>query len=183
MTILAQLDVRQLYFRGDDDPSLPVGMWWTSGTVTGDASGGFMAVRSVFHQEGQGVSSDSFSLEQISGLLSITTVTNGFLRTVGMAPQPKVAAFDRMWQLVFEDLDSGLGNQALGAAVKQLLPLWIGTQRSADRDDLGTLEIGTTNLGAGDSLSVSCMGYRWTSRSIMAPGGPRRPPGSIFGGS
>lgn len=180
MTLIANIPVQQLYFRGDDDLSLPAGIWWMSSTLVGDASGGFIGVRAEFHAEGAPLSGDFFSLEQISALLTINSDTNMFLRTVGMAPQPRLAAFDRIWHLQMEALDASLGNSSLGAATFQMLPLFLGTNRGTV-DDIGVLEVGVANPSATDSLSVSMMGYRWTSRSIMATGGPQRPMRSIFG--
>lgn len=182
MTITARVVTQQLYYRGNDDPSLPVGMWWGSATLLGDASGGHAGLRFVFHEEGDAVSSDIFNLEQFSILVSKdTTFTDSFIRTVGMAPAPKLAAFDRVWAFSLESV-TPVGNAAGPLANKLGLPLFIGTLRSGDQGDLGALEIATTNPTAADSMSVSAMGYRWTSRSVLAPGGPQRPPGGgLFG--
>lgn len=180
MTIVLDAPVQQLYYRGHDNPAFPTGIWWASATQVGDASGGFMAVRAEFHAEGDAKSGDIFNLEQVSGLVSAASVLEGFLETVGMAPQPGLPAFDRFWHVTFEDMDASLGNVALGAKAFTLLPLFIGTLRG-ESDSNGNLTLAVTNLGASDSISASFLGYRWGPRSIMAPGGPQRPPFSLFG--
>jgi len=180
MTITVEVPIRFLYYRGNDDPSLPVGIWHMSATLVGDASGGFMAVRAQFKEEGQAVPGDFWNLEQVSALVSDVTTRDAFLRTVGLAPTPGLPAFDRQWAVEFVTLGGSIGNAALGGAAFQLLPLFLGAVRGSASSS-ATVDIGHGNVTASDSLSVSMMGYRWDARSILAPGGPRRPPNGLFG--
>lgn len=179
MTIVANFPFRRLPYRGYDDPSLPVGIWWGSGTVVGDASGGTAQVRFEFAAEGVPVSGDIFNLEQLSVLLSVLANEDGFLTTVGLAPASNLPAFDRIWALELGAIGSGSGNSALSFNRPQL-PLFLGTRRG-DVDDVALLAVGVDNPTVTDSLSASAMGYIWEARSILAPGGPQRPARSLFG--
>lgn len=180
MSIFLNAPIRQLHFRGHDDPALPAGIWWGSGTIVGDASGGQQFIRFLFGEEGEPLSGDIFNLEQMSSINSTSSLRNAFLCTVGMAPAPGLPAFDRIWHVPYQDLGSGLGNSAFGEQALRVLPLFLGSRRGG-AEAVGALDIGTANLTASDSVSVSVMGYRWTGRSVMTEGGPQRPLRSLFG--
>lgn len=180
MTILAIAPVRRLAYRGYDDPSLPLGIWWGSGTVVGDASAGQQFVRIQMSEEGQAVDGLIYNLEQFSMLISEATDRDAFVRTTGLAPQSGLPAFDRIWHVRLQELE-GVGNTGVGEGRPQL-PLLLGTKRGG-ADALASLDIGTANLTASNSVSASALGYVWGPRSILAPGGPQRPARSLFGGN
>lgn len=180
MTIIAAQRIRRLPYRGYDDPRLPVGMWWGSATVVGDASSGTMQVSFEFSAEGDPPTGDIYNLEQISALISDDTAREGFLTTVGMTPSRGLPGFDRSWRLRYEDQGVQNGNTALDFRVGIGKPLFIGTLRGGV-DAVGAIRAGLNNLTATDSLSVSMMGYIWEARSVLAEGGPQRPSNSLFG--
>lgn len=173
--------MKQLLWSGSDRPQLPAGIWWGSGTQVGDASGGQLRIRFEFSAEGDPASGDIYSLEQMSGFISIITQTKGWMSTIGMAPQAGSSLFDRLWAILYDSTAPTLA-QASMSDDTPLLPILIGTLRGGV-DDIGALEFGVDNPTATDSLSVTAMGYRWTSRSVLAEGGPQRPSNSIFGKS
>ena len=180
MTVIFNTHVRRLAYRGWDDPRYPLGIWWGSGTVVGDASSGFQGVRINVHTEAQALDGLIYNLEQFSVLISEATARDGYLRTIGLAPQAGLPAFDRAWHLRFEPL-SGLSNTGV-ANQRMQLPLLLGTTRGG-ASAIGALEIATVNLTAANSLSASALGFVWGPRSVLADGGPQRPPGAIFGGN
>ena len=178
MTILVDVGINRLPWRGSPAEGLPVGVWQANGTVVGDASGGTQRVRFCFGTEGQPISGMLYNLEQLSCLISEGTERTGFLLFSNMTPGP-VGLFDRIWPLLFENM-SGLVNTGL-RDMQQQLPLFIGA-RLRDADSPGEVQIGMDNLGVTVSLSASGMGYIWEPRSLLIPGGLRRPADSIFGG-
>lgn len=177
MTILLRVPPLLLAWRGFDDPRFPVAVWFASGSLVGDASGGTQRISVLFADEGDPVSGDYYNLEQFSVLVSEPTPRDCFIATVNLTPGP-VSVFDRQWHFKTEELPA-LGNTGVGA-VRPQLPLFLGA-RLRDAEAPGTLDIGTSNLTASTSLSVSVMGYKWTSRSIMVPGGLLRPATAPWG--
>lgn len=177
MTIVADVRAAPLPWRGHDDPRLPVGVWFASGTVVGDASGGTMQVRFVFSAEGEPVSGDLFNVEQMSCLVSSNTGRDGFFIAQGLSPSP-ANVFDRRWSLKIDPMGSLSGNGGLRDGYPRF-PIFLGTKRGG-ADTFAALSVGLNNLTATDSLSVSVMGYRWGTRSILAPGGPQRPPAGLW---
>lgn len=181
MTIVVDIPIRRLPYRGYDDPSLPVGIWWGSGVLVGDASGGTQQIRFLAKVEGDPVSGDMLNLEQIMAFVSTSTATSAFLSPVGFSPSRELPGVDALYRFQLDNLSSALGNSAIGHEHPKL-PIFIGATRGG-ADTLSTIAFGITNLTATDSLSVSMMGYIWEARSLLAPGGLQRPPNGLFGNS
>lgn len=177
MSILLDAPIRRLPWRGSDDPGLPVGLWMSSGTLVGDASGGTQRIRFQLGQEGVPISGEYFNLEQLSVLISEGTPRAGFLTIQNMTPGP-TDLFDRVWPLSYLAM-GGLNNSGINQGEPNL-PIFVGA-RLRDSALPGSIAVGVTNLTATTSLSVSGMGYIWEPRSILFSGGIRRPADSIFG--
>jgi len=184
VNVLAELPPRPALWRGYDDPALPEGIWSASGVVVGDASGGVMFTRILFHPEGAPLDGNIYNLEQLEGFFAGSAARPGFMNTVGMVPANDPGFLDRLMFLSWSFGGAGIGNSMLiggrgGGAGQMGLPFLIGTVRGT-ADDVGALDVGFANVNL-EVLAVTAMGYRWGPRSVMAPGGPQRPIGSIFG--
>lgn len=179
MTIITTAPIRRLPYRGYDHPALPTGIWWGTGVVVGDASGGTQQVRFEVHAEGAPVSGDMWNIEQVMAFISITTTTSGFLTAVGLSPSRDSPGVDALYRVVLASLGGGLGNAGI-AEVTPGLPVFLGAVRGG-ADTGAAVGLGVTNLTATDSLSVSMMGYIWEARSQLTEGGLQRPPGGLFG--
>lgn len=185
MSIAGETLIQQLQWRGHDDPSLPEGIWWASLATVGDASGGTQRNDILFKPEGEPLDGSIYSLEQLTAFISNASNTDGFLQITGLSPpQPGSSFLDRFLHLQFESMGSAIGNAALdggkGGFGSPLLPLLLGSARGTI-DSEASLRVGTNNLTATDSLSVTALGYRWGPRAVLALGGPQRPERAIFG--
>lgn len=179
MTILSDVPIRRLQYRGYDDPALPVGIWWVTGVVVGDASGGTAQVRGTLKEEGDAVSGNMWNLEQVMAFTSDATPLAIFITAAGLSPSRELPGVDAIYQGILDTTGAGLGNTALGNAMHRL-PIWLGAVRGG-ADVRATIGFGITNPTASDSLAVSAMGYIWDPRSILVDGGPQRPERSLFG--
>lgn len=185
MTIVADTGVQTMPWRGYDDPRFPEAVWWGSTVVVGDASGGTMNARIIFKDEGQLVSGNIWNLEELNAFVNDDDLRNVFMVANGLAPQRNASFVDRQYGLELRDTGSSNSQAALagGRGGDQMLklPTMLGTVRGV-QDDIAALVVGLTNAGVTVSLSITAMGYQWGPRSVMAEGGPQRPPLSIFGG-
>lgn len=177
MTIVLDVPIRRLAYRGHDDPSLPTGVWWAAGTIVGDASGGTMQVRAEFKDEGAPVSGEMWNLEEFTAFISDVTALGGFITSPGLTPSRDNPGADRIWRIQFQSNGSLSG--AIGTD-RPKLPIFLGSVRGG-ADTVAVLALGLNNLTVTDSLSVTMMGYTWGPRSLLAEGGPQRPPRSVFG--
>ena len=185
MTIAGTTNVHPVGWRGSDDPASPEGVWYSSGTVVGDASGGLVLLRTNFKEEGELLSGDIWNIEQLDVFIGDETLTAAFWRIVGMAPVTGSSHVDRIGGIALTAAGSALGQAAAaggrGGFGQLKLPMMLGTVRGT-QEDVACFDIGRNNIGVGAALSVTMMGYRWGPRSILAPGGPQRPVNSVFGG-
>ena len=186
MTVVADEAIHVMPWRGYDDPTLPEAIWWGSAVVVGDASGGTMNARLCFKNEGDPVSGNIWNLEEFNAFLNDQTLSSMFMKTVGLAPTKGAAFVDRQYALETFSTGSANGQAVLrggrgGSEGMLKLPTMLGTVRGV-ADDIAVLTFGRNNEGAATSLAVTAFGYQWGPRSMMAEGGPQRPPQSVFGG-
>lgn len=179
MTILTDVPARRLAFRGHDDPALPTGIWWGTGVVVGDASGGTNQVRVLLKAEGAAVSGEMWNLEHVMAFISDAASFVSFVTAVGLSPSRDAPGVDALYRFQSLSVGSGLGNSALSEVIPRM-PIFLGSVRGG-ADTLAAVAYGTNNLTVSDSLSVSMMGYVWDPRSMLTEGGPQRPPRALFG--
>ena len=170
-----RVDVRP--YTGYDDPSLPIAAWISQGGVAGDASGGVLTMTFLFQRDDDARVTELFNLEQISIDTDANADDEFLLRTVNMdnLAQNRPAS-PQMWSLIVEGIPSV--NMAALRDRSPALPLWIGAPNQ-DEGDVG-LRIQVTNTDL-RLYAVTLQGYMWGPRSVLAPGGPRRPVGGLFG--
>ena len=179
MTIVLDVPIRRLAFRGFDDPALPTGIWWGTGVLVGDASGGSMQVRFSLKTEGQPVSGEMWNLEQAMAFIGSDQSRDAFITAAGLSPSRDLPGVDAIYRAVLSDMGPGQGQSGLANEFSQL-PLFLGSVRGG-ADTSATIGLGLVNLTAAVALSCSMMGYIWGARSILAEGGPQRPPRGLFG--
>jgi len=171
-----RIDVRP--YSGYADPSLPIAAYVGQGAQIGDASGGNVNFSFIYQRNDDAQISEMFNLEQLALDTSINGGTVGSMRLVAMdslaANRPM---FGQIWRIITENTqgssDSALDIKALA------LPLWFGSPNREEGDGLVRFIFPNVDL---ELYAVTIQGYIWGPRSVMAPGGPQRPVGSLFGG-
>lgn len=166
-------------FMGFEDPGLPTGVWMGRVSSLGDGTGGLNRARIEFQASG-GRTGQYFSLEQIMCRSTRVTVadnlrfqisnmdpfilgqSNGAFADTYLIPiQQNVAAFAMVMNL----------------ATAGLLPLFLGTP-DADGNSAG-VSIEDDNVVA-TSVDFRAQGYVWGPRSVLSPGGLRRPIDGLY---
>ena len=170
-----RVDIRP--YSAYDDPSLPIAAWISQGGVAGDASGGFVSMSFVFQRADDPQISELFNLEMLSFDTSQSASQNMMLETVAMDTlAPNRPASSQRWQML--TVATSVGTSGLTLEKNNVLPLWLGSP--SREEGQGVLRITTPNV---DLLlyAATLQGYMWGPRSVLAPGGPRRPVGGLFG--
>ena len=167
-----------LFFRGYTgfaDPSLPGGMWASQGSVLGDASGGVRIAQVVFQPSTSLRSSLFFSLERLYVFDIDNNAKVGDVSTNNFALAPNVGGLVALnGNLVAGASGAVLSSEAQEAIDRGHL---LGVQNTPNTEL--ALNYFTTNVD-GIILAVVFQGYFWTARSILAPGGPSRPPQGLY---
>lgn len=165
-------------WNASEDPSLPEGAWVASDIVSGDGSGGNMSVVFGFAPGSEPLSSRMWSLEQWSAGFGTSLLGDaiGLITILGFDRLTQTRVFQSRFY-AFDMVDTLIGSTA---ARPEQFPrsIWLGPPSLAGQD--ASLTFGTVNLNA-VGLRVTCQGYVWGPRSRLAPGGPRRPQGPVFG--
>lgn len=166
-------------YSGYAERQFPIGAWIASGTLTGDASGGFVQANFLFQFGQQALVTEMYNLEQFSVDMGVAAAPSiqAELQTRNMdilAPGRTIGV--QRWQ--FALLSDGAGNSINQLADQAGLPIWLG----APHTPLLECGIRWQFVNALDQVfTITCQGYIWGSRSVLAPGGPQRPPFGIFG--
>ena len=171
-----RVDIRP--YSGYSDPSLPIGAWVAQAGRAGDATGGTINLDFLFKLDENPQTSELFSLEQMS--IDITSVLGvhqeGSIETFGMdtlAPNRDLS--NQKWHFSLKAFNT---STAMELDKSQILPLWLGAPNRIEGDSGLRLFFVNTNLIL---YQVILQGYMWGPRAVMAPGGPRRPVGGLFG--
>ena len=169
-----RVDVRP--YSGYTDPSLPIAAWIAQGGVAGDASGGSVFMDFIFQDADNPQVTELYSLDQISFDTTGTAAREVALSTVNMDTlAPNRRASPQFWRFRTETIAT-VGISALDFE-NPMLPLWLG---SPNKDEgKGAIRLNVVNV---DLLlyAATLQGYVWGPRSVLAPGGPRRPIGGLF---
>lgn len=164
-------------YSGYDAPALPVGAWIAQGVITGDASGGASQMNFLFQFGNNPLNSQLYSLEQFTAESNSANTEQGDFETINM---------DRLTsQLVLPVTRQAftITADAIGSAVASLgdmagLPFWLGGPNVANLECGLRFQFQNTNTRV---HTVSCQGYIWGPRSMLAEGGPQRPLNGFFG--
>jgi len=166
-------------FNGSIDPALPIGLWLSDVFVTGDASGGVEANDHILTEPHDPPDDTLYSLEQVAFQLDTDTSVEGTVlilnqRNLVDPATPIVSTFSMTTRTGAGDGRSGpLGSDA------GWLPYFIGQPPATTTQQL-FIRVQTTNTDT-VALRSHLWGYLWDPGAYQAPGGPRRPLGSVFG--
>ena len=173
-----RVDVRP--YTGYQDPSLPIAAWISQAGVAGDASGGQINLDFLFQRDDDAQVSELFNLEQVSFDNTSTSAVIVLVETMNLdSLSQNRPASPQFWSF------TTLGVPATGFSAVKLdngsqLPLWLGAP-NRDEGDVGIrLNFANVDLRL---YAVTLQGYMWGPRSVLAEGGPRRPPSGLFGRS
>jgi len=177
MSVTGETPVSYRRFNGYRDPRLPEGSWFASTSVVGDASGGEALTRLIFQLASQGArSSRMFSIEKISTDSTLTVAETARIQTTNMEGPPSGTLSNRYTLLM--PLPQASPGPAVDARSLVFLPLFIGASRAQGlQSDLNIVFNNVTTI----LYAFEAQGYWWGPRSILADGGPQRPPHGLYG--
>ncbi len=177
MTLILNLRTETRPYSGYEDPSLPVGAWIGAGSLVGDASAGFLVMNFLFQFGQQPLNSQMYNVERVAAEVSVGTTQQGHIETRNMdelAPNRPVGV--QRWS--FALVDDGADNAIIDLASQAGLPMWLGRATAPLLECGVRVQFTNTNLL---TYTVALQGYFWGPRSILAPGGPQRPPNGFLG--
>jgi len=177
MTIVDEVIVERRGWGGlSDDPGLPIGMWIAAGAVVGDGSGGVRQLDVVFQPAtATSLWSLMVSLEQLNVQDDNNVATPVSMRANNLDND---SGFNALW--IFNVLAHATDGSAAMDLKSHQLPLFFPGASNA------IAEVGLRfNIVNADTkrMIVIAQGYIWDAAARSAPGGPRRPGGSVYGKS
>lgn len=176
MSLTAAFDVITRPYSGYADPTLPIAAYIAQGVQTGDGSGGFLNLQFLFQLAAARDVSNLYNLEQFAVFSDQGVTIGANLDTVAMdhTGGPTVAFLQR-WNLLLTFAGLGLG-VAAPLSDQGALPLWLGRPQTGV--DAG-VQFQFVN-SPGDNFTAVIQGFIWGPRSVLADGGPQRPPSGYF---
>jgi len=163
-------------YRGFDNPAFPVAHWVAGEFVIGDLSGGTSDFTIVFKPGGQPLSGRLFNIEELSISESANAGEFRSLQSIGMDRFNPLLG-PTTWDLAFV-LQSGNFEATQPAILANAFPAFLGAAVSVA--SVAALQYTGTNSN-GNIVRLRAMGYIWEARSILAEGGPQRPPTALYG--
>jgi len=177
VTVFTDFRIDTRPYSGYADPSLPIATYIAQGSTVGDASGGQMNIAFIFQDGDAPRTTEMYNLEQLAMDTSINAAALGTMRLLRMdSLSTNRPAFGQSWSLLLP-ASQGSSENALGIGALAL-PLWFGAPNVDEGDALVRFIFSNVDL---ELYLVTIQGYIWGPRSVMAPGGPQRPVGSLFG--
>jgi len=179
VTVVANFTITPRFWRGYDDPSLPVGQYLAQGSVIGDATGGRSSCIFIFHFEGDPVSGRLFNIEQMncSRVGGITTRAGHIIsENFGRVGPTGLLRQEYVFQMI---PNAGITGAAVSYERLPRFPIFLG-QGAAVPGIASQVIVGSTNVDT-ETVVATIQGYIWESRSLMAAGGVQRPIQSVFG--
>lgn len=179
MTVSDNFRVELRRYSGYTDPALPIAAYIAQGGSVGDASGGSILQSFLFRlgTEPKIERSLMYNLEQLSADYDADVNANIFFRTLNMNNlAPTRVASPEKWSIALRG-----NNVSDGASELQFmagLPLWLGSPNSGGSDAGVRFEWENVDLRL---VAATIQGYVWGPRSVLAEGGPQRPPNGLFG--
>lgn len=175
MSTTSEVRITTLGWAGYDDPRLPISSYIAQGGTSGDGTGGTMAIRVTYHPAGPQAHGLMYNIEQLSGHTGQNNSTQVQLLTENLGhitPTRPLTATAVGVQYIPR------GSLATMDTSSIKLPWWLGAPNLLG--GRSSVDFATLNTDA-DSINVVVYGYIWGPRSTLAPGGPQRPPGAVFG--
>jgi len=177
MSVIAQIVVESRRYSGWIDPRYPIGYWQAALNVTGDATGGLLGIDLVFQGPvPPALNSQMYSVERLDA-----TTADGVSRAVSIEAVNMAGPANQgfLQRYAFNlDRSTGLGRASLRADQLDLLPWFLGSQRTPGIT--ASLSLVAENI---DTIvyTFEAEGYRWGARSVLVDGGPQRPPTGPYG--
>ncbi len=180
MTVFALFPYTIRPYTGYQDPGLPIGAYIAQGGAAGNASGGQLIIEFEFMPEQEELITELFNLESLEIDTDAGILETSIMETINLDTLSRNRpASKRKWQFTTTVHDS---DSALRQDLALVRPIWLGSPNLDARAGTGGLRFSFTNIDL-RLYAVTIQGYIWGPRSVLAPGGPRRPPdGGLFGG-
>jgi len=177
LSIVGQVNVESRRYSGWEDPRYPIGFWQASLQVTGDGTGGFLAIDLIFQQANGGarVNSQMYSVERFAASGSEATNRVVQLRSSNMGG-PAPTSFQQRYALLLEDAGATIGSASRPDS-QAICPWFLGSQRLAGITT--GISLLTANIDT-ITFEFEAEGYRWSPRSVLVDGGPQRPPTGLY---
>ena len=177
MTISATTRLAFLPFAAPSGP-FPDGIWTSQQTVIGDASGGEMVIVHEVLLLTEPFSALMLTLEQFTLDDNANAADQVVLEILGFEEHNPIGNNNLI--MAFQTLTTDITVDAFGPAGMLQRPLFLGR---ADRTSGQPTQLSVRmNNRDGIALRDALYGYYWTPGAMNVPGGPQRPPGSLFGG-
>lgn len=176
MAVTSNTRIKFLPFRSPPNPSFPAGIWTGQMFVAGDASGGnsFMVLDIILLTEP--FSALMFTLEQFL-VNDSASVRLYLIEATGFEEHDPVG--NRNVLLHFQTATGPEAATALRQDNMLKKPLFLGRADRTSGQDTRIRVISDNTNGIG--YHAELFGYYWGPGAMNAPGGPQRPPGSLFG--
>jgi len=176
MALAAQIVVESRRYSGWLDPRYPIGFWQAALAVTGDASGGRIAIDLVFQDAlTSRLNSQMYSVERF-GIRTDDEVNRDMQISAINMGGPTNRGFDHSYAVEVLAI-GGTGRAAVRAEMLGLTPWFLGSQRTPAIT--ASLSLVADNVDT-IQYTFEAEGYRWSARSVVVDGGPQRPPTGIY---
>ncbi len=163
-------------FNGWADPRYPQGHWFATLTVQGDASGGNLLGRLLFSLATEtALNTRMYSLEQFNLASNSSTTEAGRLTVENL--DGRILGQPMVQQTLLQVTAEITGATMSPADLRGLQGLFLGSQRLPATQSALTFVM--DNINNRDWV-VQAGGYWWGQRSVLADGGPQRPPRGLF---
>jgi len=176
MTVDTDFRVDTRPYSGYEDPGLPIASYIASGSSTGNGTGGNHLLSFLFQVAESDIVTERYNLEQFHIDIGVAASLIAIMSAQGMdhlAFPFRIAARQR-WSLIVGS--DGVADAAGAITEMSALPIWLGMPQP--EVDAGIrFQIPNVDLQV---VTASIQGYIWGPRSILAPGGPKRPPDGYF---
>lgn len=181
MTVTTVIPPSLRPWSGYAEPGFPVAVWWAFAEVIGDASGGRRELQVVFKSANQPGQPRLYNLEQfdyfdndnIARLVDL--IWQGFDLPPGTDSGGVATGGGG---LAFVSVPSVVAGALLGTVDMLKLPFLLGLPAAFLSQSTFFLRTPNVDLA---SVRMKVSGYVWDARSFQVPGGPRRPPGALWG--
>lgn len=176
MAVIGQIVVESRRYSGWIDRRYPIGYWQAALLVTGDATGGLLAVDLVF-QGGVAafLNSQMYSVERFAAETNNSTSRTVRISAVNMGG-PTNLGYSHEYTVILL-AQPNLAGAALAPSENNICPWFLGSQRTAGVT--ASLSMVAENVD-GVSVKFEAEGYRWSPRSVLVDGGPQRPPTGLY---
>lgn len=177
MSVAVSTPISVLPWQGNQDPALPAGTWFADMAITGDASGGAVALAAILSTTSLNVPGNRlWSLDAFNFSNSDNLARNGQLLVSGFTMNITQGGVARRWTL---DTIAGNGEGNTDPLELVFLPVFLGRQNNALA--LGQVIFTFTTNANTVIYRTFFGGYFWAPAARAVPGGPRRALGDIWG--